>query len=259
MQKYSGKTAEVYGGYKVQDDVDRYVDIWMTDHLRALGEIKAVVDVGCGAGRWLSKFQAEKIVGIDFSEDMLKSVEISTRKGVDLICGDFLQELYGFKNSFDLAFASYSLCTLENPQTALSAVYNALRPGGRVLFSTNVIVNEGDVPAVVEIPQQANSEMVPSVDTVQDHQRKKLRLVLHFKGADLPIHDFAHTIKDYLHKGLYVEEMAIFRPCMASFIDAADVELNDKYFPGQPTSEAISLVGTKAAVVNLCMQAKKII
>lgn len=258
MQNYSGKTAEAYGGYKVQDEVDHYVDIWMADRLRDLGAMRRVVDVGCGAGRWFSKFQADNIVGIDISEDMLKSVGRETRAGVDLICGDFLKELAGFDNNFDLAFASYSLCTLENPRVALNAMHRAVRPGGRALFSTNIVVDERDIPSVVEASKLELLENIPSVELVRDGQRKKLRLVLHFKTGDLAIHDFAHTVEDYMHGGWLVEKMGIFKPCKASFVDAADNAMNGKYFPGQPDSEAISLIGKKAGIVNLCMQTRKI-
>lgn len=96
-----------------------------------------VLEVGVGAGRWVSIFDpsATRFVGIDVRED---SIEIARAnfpdQRFDLLGPDLLFP-YG-DQSFDLVFSVISMHRHPAPakHTLLSQMWRVARPGGRLLF-----------------------------------------------------------------------------------------------------------------------------
>lgn len=109
------------------------------EHLR-LQPGEAVLDVGCGAGALLVLLRehvgsAGRVVGVDVSPRMLeRSRRLLARSpvsGVELVLADASRDPLG-AGTFEAAVAIASLSATPNPRHAITNVYGALRPGGRL-------------------------------------------------------------------------------------------------------------------------------
>jgi len=99
---------------------------------------RRVVDLGCGYGwfcRWAAEQGAESVLGIDVSVMMLaKAAAMTTDTAITYTHGD-LEHLELPQASFDLAYSSLAFHYLEHLPKLLATVYNALVPGGSLIFS----------------------------------------------------------------------------------------------------------------------------
>jgi SAM-dependent methyltransferase len=99
-----------------------------------------VVDVHCGAGRWLvamaRRFSEIDLVGIEFESD---SAERAVAKVAAAGLGERIRiekrqvPAMGHEGEFDLAYLQYALHQLDEPAASLAATWRSLRPGGRLL------------------------------------------------------------------------------------------------------------------------------
>jgi SAM-dependent methyltransferase len=92
----------------------------------------AVLDIGCGDGRYAKLFDAHRYVGIDIGAYDFGAVSALNR----LFCrasADFPPFRAG---SFDLVFSSFMIEHTENIHTTLSHIRAMLRPGGSLFLST---------------------------------------------------------------------------------------------------------------------------
>jgi SAM-dependent methyltransferase len=154
-QQYGDRAAQAF----VSDKGDDPVHAWMASRLPADLADKTVLDIGCGAGRWFGSFEqrgARRSVGIDASRAMLAQIHGHEIVGayaladaprlwdrrIILVHGSMQEILPALPSPADLAFASYSLCVMDDPQAALGAIHAALGPGGQALICTNVLVHE---------------------------------------------------------------------------------------------------------------------
>ncbi len=112
------------------------------EHLTRIGQIimmlplppAKLLDLGCGTG-WTSIFFAKSgyaVTGQDISEDMITYAEKNKKRGniknIDFLISDY--ESIRFNEIYDCAVFYDSLHHAEDEKAALSAVYNALKPGG---------------------------------------------------------------------------------------------------------------------------------
>lgn len=109
------------------------------DMQRLLPELtaKRVVDLGCGYG-WFCRYARDRgarVIGLDVSEKMLaKARQMTTGEGIDYQRAD-LDTLTLAPLSVDLAYSSLALHYLENIPALFATLYNALTPGGMLVFS----------------------------------------------------------------------------------------------------------------------------
>jgi SAM-dependent methyltransferase len=95
-----------------------------------------VLEVGCGWGEFAASVQEElgaTVVAIDIS---LRMVELARKRGVDAREGD-VQALPFADESFDCAVANHMLYHATDIDRALSELARVLRPGGRLVATTN--------------------------------------------------------------------------------------------------------------------------
>lgn len=91
-----------------------------------------VLDVGCGRGEYSSFFPGGEYVGIDvgdyeFRRDLTENSSFCRASSMELPFED---------NTFDIAFSSFMLEHIEEPERALAEVKRVLKPSGWILFST---------------------------------------------------------------------------------------------------------------------------
>lgn len=99
---------------------------------------KQVLDLGCGYG-WFCRYArdagAAKTVGLDVSTLMLaKAREMTEGAGIEYRQED-LSTLQLPANSLDLAYSSLALHYLEDIRPLFATLYQALVPGGRLVFT----------------------------------------------------------------------------------------------------------------------------
>jgi len=95
---------------------------------------ESVLDLGCGTGNLTSqmrKMSKGRIVGVDVSEGMIQEaikkykneeIEFYVKSAYDL----------SFDNDFDVIFCNSTFQWFKNVEIALSRIYSALKPGGRI-------------------------------------------------------------------------------------------------------------------------------
>ena len=97
-----------------------------------------VLDAGCGTGLLIEGMSSTigadgRIVGIDFSGDMLELAQIRCDgiNNIELQQGSVTQLPFQ-DNSFDAVSCTQTLLYVDEVETALSELYRVLKPGGRV-------------------------------------------------------------------------------------------------------------------------------
>lgn len=97
---------------------------------------RRVLEVGCGMGQLAERMHQEldaAVVAIDQSERM---VELTRARGVDARLGD-VHELPFDDGEFDVVVAAWMLYHVPDVEKALDEIVRVLRPGGRLVASTN--------------------------------------------------------------------------------------------------------------------------
>jgi SAM-dependent methyltransferase len=104
----------------------------------AIAEVSAgrVLEVGCGTGWFAARVRNElgaDVVAIDQSERM---VELARGEGVDARVGD-VQDLPFRDGEFDCVAANWMLYHVPDLDQGLAEIARVLRPGGRLVATTN--------------------------------------------------------------------------------------------------------------------------
>jgi 2-polyprenyl-3-methyl-5-hydroxy-6-metoxy-1,4-benzoquinol methylase len=104
------------------------------DALLALGESGAVLDIGCGAGRFLEAFRAEKpgwsLAGYDVGD--LHENSVHTLSGAEFFHG--ADALHDIPRKFDLVTLNHVVEHLTDPVSVLRDAADLLTPDGRLLI-----------------------------------------------------------------------------------------------------------------------------
>jgi len=110
-----------------------------------IGEIigKTFLEIGCGSGHsidYLIKQGAEKVYGLDLSEEQIKFAQELNQKAialgkVELFNKPMEEESILEQESVDTAFSIYGIGWTQDIQKTLSNIYCYLKPGGRLIFS----------------------------------------------------------------------------------------------------------------------------
>jgi SAM-dependent methyltransferase len=99
---------------------------------------KQIIDLGCGYGwfcRWAQQQGAAQVLGLDVSEKMLaRAREMTEGSEIDYQRAD-LETLTLPADSLDLAYSSLALHYLHNIDGLFATLYQALKPGGKLVFS----------------------------------------------------------------------------------------------------------------------------
>lgn len=101
---------------------------------------ESVIDVCCGSGELTTKIYKKldrngKILGIDFSENMIKVARAKAEKNnmkIEFFKQDALNLEFG-PESFDIAVNCFALRNVEDIKQAISEMYRVTKPGGQVL------------------------------------------------------------------------------------------------------------------------------
>ena len=119
---------------------------WRRKALESLKPGMRLLDLGCGTGDLslaaVSKLNhSGEVVGLDFSENMLKIAQARYEKGGHLMNGRFklvqksAEELPLEAAPFDLVVSGFVLRNIyQNIDAILQGVYSSLRPGGEISF-----------------------------------------------------------------------------------------------------------------------------
>lgn len=99
---------------------------------------KSLIDLGCGYGwfcRWAQEQGAANILGLDVSEKMLERAREMTSGSQITYQREDLEALQLPAASLDLAYSSLALHYLENIDGLFATLFQALKPGGKIVFS----------------------------------------------------------------------------------------------------------------------------
>lgn len=152
MVTYDKKAArDIELSYQTPEIVRQRIQTLEALALRA-GE--KVLDAGCGTGLLVHGMSSTigsegRIVGVDFSEDMLELARnrCADMDNIELQQGSITQLPFA-DNSFDAASCIQTLLYVDQVETALSELYRVLKPGGRVaIIETDwrgVVLNSPD-------------------------------------------------------------------------------------------------------------------
>jgi SAM-dependent methyltransferase len=97
---------------------------------------RRVLEVGCGWGElaeWVGRETGAEVVAVDLSPRM---VELARERGVAAQVGD-VQALPFSDGEFDVAIAAWMLYHVPDLDRGLTELARVLRPGGRLVVSTN--------------------------------------------------------------------------------------------------------------------------
>jgi ubiquinone/menaquinone biosynthesis C-methylase UbiE len=135
--------ASIYGGTFGEGDTRRIA----LEAIRAASP-RRVLEVGCGWGEFAQRVVQElglELVAIDQSERM---VELARERGVDARVGD-VQELPFADGEFDVSVANWMLYHVPDLDRGLAELARVLRPGGRLVATTNSLDHLGELWSLV--------------------------------------------------------------------------------------------------------------
>lgn len=127
-----------------------YTARWEEDILRChILPSSTCVDIGCGEGRTvrtLLRIGAAKVIGIDFSYNMLKEAQKFSQDSRAFFCRGEATRLPLADEVVDLAVTVTALNNVPNLNKALMEMARILRPGGKAIF---FVINRLELSAIV--------------------------------------------------------------------------------------------------------------
>ncbi|MGY3678155.1 class I SAM-dependent methyltransferase [Streptomyces sp. TE33382] len=116
---------------------------------------KAIVDLGCGTGRFLAALAdnfAAQVIGVEPSKAMLSVAAAKPHSHVELRAGD-AEHIPVLDGSLDLVFASMVLHHLPSLSAAMGEVARKLRPGGAAVLRNATKETRPSTPHVWFFPE----------------------------------------------------------------------------------------------------------
>ena len=177
-----------------------------------------VLDLGCGDGlygRQLLAAGAGSYLGIDGSANMVRAAESSLAGTAGRVRqGDLAHGLQAAPASFDLAISRLAFHYLADVGPLLRGIHAALRPGGRLVFSTE--------HPVITCSNKALADDGLRQDWIVDDYFVPGRRVVSWLGADVVMHH--RTLEDWFAAvqgaGFAVTALRESKPQREHFADA---------------------------------------
>ena len=104
---------------------------WKRRLVELAGDPREVLDLCCGTGDIALRFRG-RVVGVDFTEEMLRVAAARRSSTVSWVRADALRLPFG-ENTFDVVTAGYGLRNLADIEEGLREILRVLRPGGKFL------------------------------------------------------------------------------------------------------------------------------
>lgn len=107
--------------------------------LAELGKITgSVLEIGFGSSCFFEKYsQAKKVVGIDFSEELIKETKLKLAKkntsGEIDVYHSQAHKIPFEDNCFDFVVLSFCFCCLKNPQAVLAEIFRVGKSGAQII------------------------------------------------------------------------------------------------------------------------------
>jgi SAM-dependent methyltransferase len=168
-----------------------------------------ILEIGFGTGLNLPYYPEEvrKITTVDPSVGMHRLAQQRIRQtGIEVDQRLLSGERLPFEdNTFDCVVSTFTLCSIENVDQALSEVYRALKPGGRLLILEHGLCPE---PKVQKWQRRLNWLEIRLADGCRlDRDIRALLAALPFKSVEIENCYLERTPKThgYLYRGMAVK------------------------------------------------------
>ncbi len=145
-----------YRRYKLQRDRD------LATELLKPSDGSRVLEVGCGYGRIsdvLLKSAKIQLIGVDYSESMVRECK-KTLNDRFVACLCDAAQLPFQDGSFDAVLCSGVLMHLEDQRLAMNELCRVLRPGGRLVVSSNNLLSPLALPVILWVLLKSRARQV---------------------------------------------------------------------------------------------------
>jgi len=160
----------------------------VVDFLAETGAPDAVADVGCGPGHVAFEvaeaFPEATVVGYDAAEPILAE---NRERGAGVDFERAVLPDFDPGREFDLVFSYFTLCYVREVEDALRAMYDAVAPGGYLVFNYQNRLARAHWQRMADNPEEFLSE-----DSQFDADRFEDRFSLLLDGANLLSYDRIH-------------------------------------------------------------------
>jgi len=164
----------------------------VVDFLEATGRPDAVADVGCGPGHVAfdvaERFPEADVVGYDAAEPVLAENRERAREwDMDVDFERAVLPEFDPDREFDLVFSYFTLCYVREVEDALRAMYDAVAPGGYLVFNYQNRLARAHWQRMADEPEEFLGE-----DSQFDADRFEDRFRLLLDGENLLSYDRIH-------------------------------------------------------------------
>lgn len=140
--------------------------LWVSPLVPADFRDKSVLDAGCGMGRnsyWAGTYGAKRIVAFDFDRGSVKAARQNLRvfPNVEVSYGSIYNVAY--RDEFDIVFSIGVIHHLEQPHLALRKLFEAVKPGGRLVVWVYGSENNEVKIFIVNAIRSLASRLPPSI------------------------------------------------------------------------------------------------